>query len=69
MENLYILIILCSIVVGTVLDKDESGEEKSVFEEVVCKEGDEHWYRELSNGQVYCWKHEEYENLKIVHNN
>lgn len=66
MENLYFLVILCTIVVGTVLDKDESGKDKSVFEEVVCKEGEEHWYRELSSGSVYCWKHEEYENLKIV---
>ena len=66
MENLYFLVIFCTIVVGTVLDEDESSKDASVFEEVVCKEGEEHWYRELSNGNVYCWKHQEYENLKIV---
>ena len=68
MENLYILVIFCSIIIGAVLDKDEPDEETTIFNEVVCNQGEEHWYRELADGSIYCWKHEEFENLKIVHN-
>ena len=54
-----------TIGLGTILDDSVEEGEVVVFEEVVSTDSTMHWYTEIEEGRIYCWKHLVYENLEI----
>jgi len=68
MEIVKFLVIFSTIGLGTILDDSieyEDGDDVVVFEEVVATDSTMHWYTQLEEGRIYCWKHLVYENLEI----
>lgn len=65
MEIAKFLVIFLTIGLGTILDDSVEEGEVVVFEEVVSTDSTMHWYTEIEEGRIYCWKHLVYENLEI----
>ena len=65
MEIAKFLVIFLTIGLGTILDDSVEEGEVVVFEEVVATDSTMHWYTQLEEGRIYCWKHLVYENLEI----
>ena len=65
MEIVKFLVIFCTIGLGTILDDSVEEGEVVAFEEVVATDSTIHWYTQLEEGRIYCWKHLVYENLEI----
>ena len=65
MEIAKFLVIFLTIGLGTILDDSVEEGEVVVFEEVISTDSTMHWYTEIEEGRIYCWKHLVYENLEI----
>jgi hypothetical protein len=67
MEIVKFLVIFLTIGLGTILDDSVEHEDGDVvvFKEIVATDSTIHWYAELEEGRIYCWKHLVYETLKI----